>query len=438
MPETAKPAPPPLKPRKRWAFRPRFSLRTLLLGVLLIGSAATLWHHWAPWRKYSVPGGDACFFSEDSRFLVRTESELTPDRKAMVYHASLYDVNERRDVARAQHRVITIGSDGNKPRVLSPDAQKILVVDFSNGSPTEVLSVVTWNGEARVLCEESSIPYASFSPDGSLVLAIVGKHAGAGIVLDYRCRIWRAADGIEVATVPLSDQTESAEISYDNKWLLAAGHIIDIASKQEIADVAAHSHFLKDSLDVGYFVPEKCLGIWRASTRSKEILTPPIALSDVIVMLPWFTSDRILLRSESDLEAWDLKAARRVADIPYDGAERRHCFSDDGQRLCLFDESLDALRMISLKNGDELCQIKFSADRVDLQFSPDGQYLSTVSHESNTQGGFYANSDLTLWKRMRPEHWWGVAWLPEFWLTVLCGGVLGWSLWRDAKASRRA
>ncbi len=33
----------------------------------------------------------------------------------------------------------------------------------------------------------------------------------------------------------------------------------------------------------------------------------------------------------------------------------------------------------------------------------------------------------------RPEWWWGVAWLPEFWLTVVLGTGLLWSLWRDRK-----
>src|SRR5438128_2650661 len=30
--------------------RPRFSLRSLLLGVLMLASAATVWRNWQPWR----------------------------------------------------------------------------------------------------------------------------------------------------------------------------------------------------------------------------------------------------------------------------------------------------------------------------------------------------------------------------------------------------
>ncbi len=36
--------------------------------------------------------------------------------------------------------------------------------------------------------------------------------------------------------------------------------------------------------------------------------------------------------------------------------------------------------------------------------------------------------------RRRPEWWWGVFWLWEFWLTVGFAGLLGWSVYRDRKA----
>ena len=37
------------------------------------------------------------------------------------------------------------------------------------------------------------------------------------------------------------------------------------------------------------------------------------------------------------------------------------------------------------------------------------------------------------WHRRRPERWWGLAWLWEFWATVVLGGALVWSLWRDGR-----
>lgn len=50
------------KPASKWLPRPRFSLRSLLLATLLIGSATTLWWRWEPWvveHEFS-PTGDSC------------------------------------------------------------------------------------------------------------------------------------------------------------------------------------------------------------------------------------------------------------------------------------------------------------------------------------------------------------------------------------------
>ena len=37
------------------------------------------------------------------------------------------------------------------------------------------------------------------------------------------------------------------------------------------------------------------------------------------------------------------------------------------------------------------------------------------------------------YRRRRPEPWYGVVWLPEFWLTLVLGVGLLWSVWRDRK-----
>ncbi len=53
--------------------RPRFSLRTLVLGVLLVASGATLWWNWGPWEVgYTIHAdGEIQYaqFSEDDRIV---------------------------------------------------------------------------------------------------------------------------------------------------------------------------------------------------------------------------------------------------------------------------------------------------------------------------------------------------------------------------------
>jgi hypothetical protein len=56
-----------------------------------------------------------------------------------------------------------------------------------------------------------------------------------------------------------------------------------------------------------------------------------------------------------------------------------------------------------------------------VAFSQDGQ---RVLNRSYPQESLYLR---------RPEPWWGIAWLPEFWLTALFAAALAWSVWRDRR-----
>lgn len=49
----------------------------------------------------------------------------------------------------------------------------------------------------------------------------------------------------------------------------------------------------------------------------------------------------------------------------------------------------------------------------------------------------YQDEVVEVWRRRRPEFWWGVAWLPEFWLTVVFAVLLVWSLVPDFRTLRK-
>jgi hypothetical protein len=73
------------------------------------------------------------------------------------------------------------------------------------------------------------------------------------------------------------------------------------------------------------------------------------------------------------------------------------------------------LRLGTLNPGDEYVYR--------LMLTRNGDYLVSEQDHHVEQ----------VWHRRRPEYWWGVAWLPEFWLTVVFGALLVWSLRRDWK-----
>ncbi len=62
-------------------------------------------------------------------------------------------------------------------------------------------------------------------------------------------------------------------------------------------------------------------------------------------------------------------------------------------------------------------------DVVSARFSPDGEKIVTA-----TKLG-----DIRIWRRRRPEWWWGVFYLWEFWLTVAFAGLFVWSVVRDRR-----
>jgi WD40 repeat protein len=91
-------------------------------------------------------------------------------------------------------------------------------------------------------------------------------------------------------------------------------------------------------------------------------------------------------------------------------------FSQDGRRVLT--ESLDdetIVRVWDAESGRELAALAKWSDRICFNtFSADGKRI--------------AQSDIfqwaVIWSRRRPEYWWGIAWLPEFWVSVLSGGAL--------------
>jgi len=46
--------------------------------------------------------------------------------------------------------------------------------------------------------------------------------------------------------------------------------------------------------------------------------------------------------------------------------------------------------------------------------------------------------EVRAYRRRRPEWWWGVFYLWEFWLTAAFGVMLLWSIWRDGRVLRSA
>ena len=57
-------------------------------------------------------------------------------------------------------------------------------------------------------------------------------------------------------------------------------------------------------------------------------------------------------------------------------------------------------------------------------FSPDGRRIVTASHDGTCR----------IWRRYRPEWWWGISYMLEFWFSAGFAAGLVWSLFADRRA----
>jgi WD40 repeat protein len=136
---------------------------------------------------------------------------------------------------------------------------------------------------------------------------------------------------------------------------------------------------------------------------------------------------RLIWATERRVAIWDTENQETLTYLrnkkPVKGDAYRFC----GDRLMTIEQRGQGC-VCALRSGTKLTEVSPHANGSAtashlLQFSPCGE-----------KGLFLRNDEIpVLLIRQRPEQWWGIAWLWEFWLTAFFGIALIWSLWRDRK-----
>ncbi|MCK6473521.1 MAG: WD40 repeat domain-containing protein [Planctomycetes bacterium] len=422
----SEPGPAPAKPKRR--FLPRFTLRTLTLCVLLAASGLGLWWKWEPWAIRWIQetqeryGMDTPFSPDGSSVLSETDGGL-----------SVLDSSDGR-------RRFDIAADDltGQPIRFSADGRYLYSVD--RRSPT----LHRWNASSGSKAKNIEIP--------------------------------READVLDVVNGCVYLQQSPRDPKQAN-IVVRAMHLDTGKVEHELA--VDHVTFDRRFTQMACVSPDRHIEIYRLPEFERLARFPePEAESFIFALFPeagkvmvrTVQGDRLhILDSETGKAFPSLSVEGRANlryELPADGA-LAIADSFDQARENIYDTSKNAI----LWSTDDSTNRSFS-----FSWSANGEYLAVTEYEisllneksaylvqgrtgkkvfdlSTAEGSVEwlwfspsvlavlvlgKDGTLTMWERRRPEQWWGVAWLPEFWLTVVFALLVLWSLIRDFKTLRRA
>ncbi|MBI3829916.1 MAG: WD40 repeat domain-containing protein [Planctomycetes bacterium] len=397
----------------------RFTLGTLLAAVLLAASAAALVWNWAPWQfVLSIPSPSLSAV-EDTVMMIRWPSQVSEDgRLAVVFHdgqsATVWDMETGKVQAELAGPVYNnppwteISPGGRWLASLDVWSGTIDLWDLRTGKIASTLQAGTERGDMSAL---------SFSPDGTRLATRFGANG---------VRVWKVEDGSEVCTFKEhADEPYGVSWSLDGRWMVSV-------DRNEVAFVWSAATAETERV---LCIPE---GIRAANflRKSPGLITSSVKDSRTILINVW----------KDDADEVD----RTIA-----GNGDHYALSPDETRVATFGADnygylwdLSTGKLLLRLNGNE-------SWTDDVTFSPDGMRAVTgggnnplrlwdleIGAELCAWGlyqpaTFLSNGDLITqgesvqrWHRRRPEPWWGIAWLPEFWLTVVLSVVFVRSLFR--------
>ena len=280
--------------------------------------------------------------------------------------------------------------------------------------------------------------FVSFSTENTLLSGGNGK-----------ITIWSLPDCIEYKTIKCwANWHFNAVFSPDNKSIVASSisgeaPVWDLATGVEKLLIKGHT----GNVQYAEFSPagnriltasgDGTARIWNAATGGTELeLKNPWPPRDPTSGIPGgissarFSRDgRYIVTASDGACVWNAETGARLAllehadNIGVDWAE----FSPDGERI-IGTYGWDLQFIWDWRSQRELTALPGHNGAVHTAvFSPDGTRIVTASDDKTAR----------IWLRRRPEYWWGIAWLPAFWLSVFLGGALCWSIWRDRRLGTR-
>ena len=415
---------------------PRYSLRTLVVFMLLVTSGVGLW--WRargePWyceHVLEVDGGgvgEFATFSPDGARLLLGGYPATvwdPESGALVHVL-------RRHAVEAQWGIYS--PDGG--RILTGSAFEFRVDETAPMSNDPARVWQAKNGQLIAALDHGSglVPLGIFSSDGTRIVssarcgtAKVWDGITGRFLADLRSEFGSFAlsaafspDGRSVYTPEGHGDLVEWEAQTGKRLRTFAGRTTDspywIIASPDGDRIATSGH--RDGTVV----------IWDARRGVRQRILD--ARGHDTYSFAFSRDSRRLLATywNGPVWIWDAASGEVLTEIDL-GPEQIWfaSFCPDEKRMAATSSEGKMLQIWSIPRKQLLWTTHVADDAYFGTFSPDGERLVTGGSESRC----------LVWRRRRPEWWWGVFWLREFWLTAAFAAIFVWSVVRDRRRLAR-
>jgi WD40 repeat protein len=304
---------------------------------------------------------------------------------------------------------------------------------------------VCGNGGAYVWSPEGGVKRLALpsDDDGAAISSGAFSADGGRVAIASRSvRIYNTATGTQESVIPASAQ--SVAFSPDGRRMVTRD---DFTIRVWNTATGAEERVIKNVAEyVGRWMPR-----YRSSDRrvafaadsrrvmvvcSSSVLfwdpecatTNPTSMSwdNYLIVAALFKGNQARIATAGNsgtVRVWGEDSEEQSSLYGMTGREVNGSFSPDCSRAIAVDSRGESL-IWDLDTDCEVARLKTGFyENVAPVMWPD---LSMVAVPSEGNG-------VRIWRRRRPEYWWGLAWLPEFWLAAAFAGALMWSVWRDRR-----